>query len=1413
MNNQRWQHPFVDVFKFVNLKEWRVAQREGDVAECLDRTTAKRVYRIWGSVSAANYIQIPRNKGTLKSLALTGRYVYIQFNVPSGKFYAIHLDFILKNAKTQAEELLRLSLSNIFKINKYAGNSLQIACKPGDKWTVACIDMQDTLEAYLGTHLHSHVLRSVTLCSNLFVRGIFTSDIEYNCRNLPREMMFKITPSEQWMNLYDWYEVPSAEDKESLMQIRTKTKSDKQVSFKKQTEEAKDKLTDEWENQVQQYMNEITQNWTQEEDKQPPQESKPKSQKSTKQPKSDEKPKKQSKQTEKPAKQPREEFEDQKTLKQQITPGSSVDSTLKLQLNTDLMKEDKLERSESGKLHTPRRVTFSDEIKCEESPIKHSESTHNENKDPMAVDPITELNCVIGFTGQYNSCVRWAKNPANFSTYPEDFREGTNKFIIYPSGSILVIMNPVNRKQFFMNCHTGNICSVSLSKDGALIASAQEGPNPLVLVWDIKSRRKPTYISISRFNKMKSICFSHTNRYLVTVGQDAKSRDSILIWDISGISSGQMPSIYAKQISPFHINIIKYSPIEEHRLVSCGKENIRFWRVQNGHLNGAAVVLNHHARASEFLDLDFEYYSGTTVSQAADQMLKRVFVGNNQGLIFQVNYHNKELEGVFQIHDGAIRSVVVTEAFCVTGSQDTYLRIWPLDFSEYYLEAKHEADVTSVDVSGDGMVVIAGTLNCALGSLDMTNNSYRTLLRAHASPIISIDVQPATGLLLTIAKDLTMRVWNFQNGEEMYEFTSLQDEPTAISFHPTQPFFVCGFGSGSVRLFHIESTSMREEFIQHETRVLRCAHSRDERLLLSASEDGLICLYDAKRRYQPVKSIPVEVQGDAVDACFSYDSKQLAVLGTNGSTIFIWDCYTFALKFRINTSGAFVLKIAFSPNGQDIIALTKSNEYKVRYYGLNGFEGILIKELSGLHSDSTIESFDISPNSKYLITAGTDRMLKIWDYSMRPNNIHGQAFIGHAASIHNVIFSPDNHYIFTSSEGNEGMFVWKFNGDTTPLAIETVVCRQAPVKIIDEESLEDLLQTVQKLPDHTSGKKFDLNSEIRHEDMFSIDQDSLSIKQNNTEVKFIDTAPSIRIQNSHFDLITSLAISDKLATASSDGSIKIWSMASYNSELEFQLSPYYAVCISFFPNTSWLAVCLSNGVITMLNISNQTFPIKYELDTPISYLKCISKDTLISATVTGKLEMITVQSWEPFKAVSKEFGYSGGEVTSLDYDEFILVCSDKAKIQVWNETLDLIDVFNVLENPHGEDIDTGENLSYTMKIFQQVSKTHCSAVFKKRSNLYLAIVESLQYLYIRDYIQNQVYTRIPLMQFPCSLSIHPSSLISVIGSSDGAVQIYHTDKETLQELEGQISPIQGSVCDDTNLIISSGSDLVIWRLG
>ncbi len=54
-----FQTPFVDLFKQVGLYDGKNSKVLGDVKQVVDRQIGKRVYRIHGSISAANYIDIP----------------------------------------------------------------------------------------------------------------------------------------------------------------------------------------------------------------------------------------------------------------------------------------------------------------------------------------------------------------------------------------------------------------------------------------------------------------------------------------------------------------------------------------------------------------------------------------------------------------------------------------------------------------------------------------------------------------------------------------------------------------------------------------------------------------------------------------------------------------------------------------------------------------------------------------------------------------------------------------------------------------------------------------------------------------------------------------------------------------------------------------------------------------------------------------------------------------------------------------------------------------------------------------------------------------------------------------------------------------------------------------------------------
>lgn len=192
----------------------------------------------------------------------------------------------------------------------------------------------------------------------------------------------------------------------------------------------------------------------------------------------------------------------------------------------------------------------------------------------------------------------------------------------------------------------------------------------------------------------------------------------------------------------------------------------------------------------------------------------------------------------------------------MTGSSDNYLRVWALDFSEYILEAHHEnGGILGVDITPDGLYVACGTGNCAIGILDMAQNSYSTLVRSHSAPIVDIDVHNNGQWAITASRDNTIRLWSTSTFEETHEFTSTDDSPLSLNFHPYDNTFACGFESGTVLVFEVLGTQALHSKTQHDCPIAKVQHSPDGWYLASVSVDGIVCVYDSE--YNPLRTLQV----------------------------------------------------------------------------------------------------------------------------------------------------------------------------------------------------------------------------------------------------------------------------------------------------------------------------------------------------------------------------------------------------------------------------------------------------------------------------------------------------------------------------------------------------------------------------
>ena len=637
--------------------------------------------------------------------------------------------------------------------------------------------------------------------------------------------------------------------------------------------------------------------------------------------------------------------------------------------------------------------------------IKNIFKKEENKKKTLLPDPMMHLNYVLGYTSGLCPVVKYDKSI------------DTKKFILFTSGNTLIKFDYENIRQKFFFGHSKPLNNYIITNDGQTIFSCQESKNAIIRVWSA-TQMKCVKMLTTPYEKITSMSVSKDNRLLCTVGLESYNKEMIILWDISYIDDIK---VFLRQGSHFNVKCIKFSPFEQNILVSCGKENIKFWRIKNDdHLGGKAVVLHQYARSNNFICLDYDN------PFIGEDCKGRAFVGSEQGCVFQISCNTQELEAIFKIQDSPILSISVNDAYCATGSLDGFLRVWPIDFSEFILEAKHDSGVCSVDISFDALEIVCGTLNGSIGTLNISTKQYKTILRSPPNNITFMSAHPSGNLLFTIEDDNSVRVWDVENKSEAFQYVSSKDPPTSVAA-PNKNIFSCGFTSGILKVFDLDNTSIIYECRSFNTPIKALKYSQNDSVLISMSSQGHMSIHDALNNYMQIKLIKIDSPAVNVDLALSFDEEFFASIGPESNCVIVWNSKSYSMRNRIPIYNFFIQKVCFIT--KNIIAIILEN-CCIHFYSLSLHEGVFIKEFTNIHMDQ-ITQFLTTKNYKYLITGGQEGMIKIWDSKMLfKNYVSYQQFIGHPNSINSLICLDQKSLLVTTSQSS-GIFFWNYLGDLT----------------------------------------------------------------------------------------------------------------------------------------------------------------------------------------------------------------------------------------------------------------------------------------------------------------------------------------------------------------------------------------------
>lgn len=175
-----------------------------------------------------------------------------------------------------------------------------------------------------------------------------------------------------------------------------------------------------------------------------------------------------------------------------------------------------------------------------------------------------------------------------------------------------------------------------------------------------------------------------------------------------------------------------------------------------------------------------------------------------------------------------------------------------------------------------------------------------------------------------------------------------------------------------------------EELSFYVDEIKNVKFSPDGDLLMAVNSKGLYSIFDTERNYAVINQIEIDFPSEYQYISFSKDGSLFAITGDHGYFIDVYNTATKSKLTKIRCKNAYATHFKFSNcNNELFVATTNQN---LRRYAI--VSGKCLRELPSVHLGS-FTAFDITSNSKFIITVGHDALVKVWDYEMRLISIPG----------------------------------------------------------------------------------------------------------------------------------------------------------------------------------------------------------------------------------------------------------------------------------------------------------------------------------------------------------------------------------------------------------------------------------------
>jgi WD40 repeat protein len=254
-------------------------------------------------------------------------------------------------------------------------------------------------------------------------------------------------------------------------------------------------------------------------------------------------------------------------------------------------------------------------------------------------------------------------------------------------------------------------------------------------------------------------------------------------------------------------------------------------------------------------------------------------------------------------------------------------------------------------------------------------------LTGHQAAVMSVAITPHDRRIISGSGDKTIKIWDMENGQELQTLKGHTSGITQVLVTPDGSRIISGSEDWTIMIWRIPGGARPMTLIGHKGKITCLALSPDGRFLASGSLDGKIKIWDAQTGR--LGRTLVGHGGDVTKVAFSADGRRLSSSG--GFLNFkaeIWDFESGENLSASERSFDDFIGSLIEPSGPGVKFRTPDG----RFILMGGSHQLVVIDARTLqpvrkwsgHSGA-INAVTMSPDGQWVVSAGMDSTLKIWD--------------------------------------------------------------------------------------------------------------------------------------------------------------------------------------------------------------------------------------------------------------------------------------------------------------------------------------------------------------------------------------------------------------------------------------------------